>query len=53
MVEDVEKHVLRFFLAAEELHIINDEYIHHLIEVTEVIDSVVADRIDELVGETF
>ena len=53
VVEDVEEHILRLLLAAEELHVIHDEDIHELVEVGEVVNAVVADRIDELVRELF
>ena len=53
VVENVEEHVLRLLLAAEELHIVDDEHIHHLVEVAEVVDRVVAYCVDELVREAF
>ena len=51
MVEDVKEDILRFLLAAEELNVIDDEHINHLIEMTEVIHRIVSDGIDELVCE--
>ena len=47
----MEEHILGLFFSAEELHIVNDEDIHHLVEMTEVIHRVVAHSINELVGE--
>jgi len=51
VVEDVEEHVLRLLLATEELHIIDDEHIHHLVKVAEVVDRVVSNGVNELVRE--
>ena len=51
VVKDVEEHVLCLLLAAEELHIVDDQHIHHLVEVAEVVDRVVAHCVDELVRE--
>ena len=50
-VEDMEEHVLRLLLAREELHIIDDEHVHHLVELCEVAHGVVLHRFDELLGE--
>ena len=49
--EDVEEHVLRLLLATEELHVVHDEDVHQLVEVGEVVDAVVAHRVNELVRE--
>ena len=51
VVEDVEEHVLRL-PATEELHVVHDEDVHELVEVGEVVDTVVH-RVDELVRELF
>ena len=51
VVENVEEHVLCLLLAAEKLHIVDDEHVHHLVEVAEVVDRVVPNRVDELVRE--
>ena len=53
VVENVKEYVLRFFLAAEKLHVINEQHIHHLIEVTEIVYRVISNRINELVGKFF
>jgi hypothetical protein len=50
-VEDMEEHVLRFLLAGEELHIVDDQHVHHLVELREVAHGVVLHRLDELLGE--
>ena len=51
VVENVEEHVLRLLLATEELHVVHDEDVRELIEVGEVVDTVVPHRVDELVRE--
>ena len=53
VVEDVEEDVLGLLFAAEELYVINEQHIHHLVEVTEVVDGIIPHRINELVGELF
>ena len=52
VIEDVEEDVLCFLLATEKLHIVDDEHIHHLIEVAEIIDRVVPNSINELMRES-
>ena len=53
MIEDVEEYILGRLLAAEKLNVINDQHVHHLIEVTEVIDRIVSHGVNELMGESF
>ena len=53
VIEDVKEYILRFLFAAEELYIVNDEYIHHLVKMTEIVDSVVPHGVDELMREPF
>ncbi len=47
----MEEDVLCLFLATEELHVVDDQHIHHLVEVAEVVDGVVPNGVDELVRE--
>src|SRR5690606_4365523 len=51
MIEDVEENVLRFLFACEELHIVNDQHVHHLIELLEVSHGVVLHSFNELLRE--
>ena len=49
----MEEDVLCFFLTAEELYIINNEYIDHLVKMREVVHGIVFHGINELVREFF
>ena len=51
VIEDVEEHILRLFLSTEELHVVDDQHVHHLIEVAEVVDRVVSHCVNELMRE--
>ncbi len=53
VVEDREKCILRFFSAVKELNIIDDQHVHHLVKMNEVVDSIVPSMILELVDELF
>ena len=52
VVEDVEEDILRLFLSAEELHVVDDQHVHHLIEVAEIVDRVVPHCVNELMRES-
>ena len=49
----MEECILCFVLAGEELNIINDQYVYHLIEVHKIIGVVILDGINELYSEFF
>ena len=53
VVEDMEEDVLSLLFVWEELNIIHDQHIDQLIEVNEIIDGVVFDRVKELIGKFF
>ena len=46
------KNILRLFLSAEELHVVDDQHVHHLIEVAEVVHRVVPHCVNELMRES-
>ena len=50
-VEDVEEDVLCLFLVGKELDIVHDQHVDELVEVYEVVDRVVLDSVEELVGK--
>ncbi len=50
-VEDMEEHILCLLLAGEELHVVDEENVHHLIELREVTHGIVLHRFDELLRE--
>ena len=51
MVKDVEEHLLRLFLVGKELDVVDDEYVHMLVEVEEVIAVIGMDRFRILLHE--
>jgi hypothetical protein len=53
MVEDGKESILCFLSTVEELNIIDDEHIHHLVEMDEIIDGIVPAMVLELVDEFF
>ena len=51
MVENIEKYILRFFLACKIVNIINDQNINHLVKMDEIILIIIFDRINELIDK--
>src|SRR5574343_682053 len=53
MIEDGKKCILTFFCTAEELNIVNNQYINQLIEMNKIIDCIVTAMINKLINKFF
>ena len=53
VVEDMEEDILSLFFSTEELYVVNNQHVYHLIEVAEVVHCVVSDRVNKLMSESF
>src|ERR1700748_3402909 len=51
MIENGEERILRFFSPVEKLYIVNNQYIHQLVKVDEIVYGVITAMIDKLVDE--
>src|ERR1051326_4298883 len=52
MVEYVEENILSFFFSREEMHIVNDEHINHLVKIYKIICVIILNGVNELICET-
>ena len=43
VVEDVEEDILSLFFPAEELYVVNNQYVYHLIEVYKIVSCIISD----------
>lgn len=48
MIENVKESILGFLFPGKLLHIIQDQYIDHLVEMEKIITIVIPDRLNEL-----
>ncbi|MCY1381456.1 hypothetical protein D9M69_693660 [compost metagenome] len=53
MVKDMKEGFLCLFFPGQELNIINDQHIHHHIEIHKILEAVIPDSINKLAGELF
>ena len=53
MIEDGKEGILGFLSPVEELDVVDDQDVHQLIEMDEIVDGIVAAMVDELVDEFF
>src|ERR1700733_12931593 len=53
MIENGKKGILGLLRTVDELHIIDDQYVHQLVEMDEIVDGIVSAMVDELVDELF
>ena len=50
VVEDVKEHILRFFFSRQELNVVDDQYVDHLVEMHKIVLVVISDGFNFMIS---